>query len=73
MNVMARQGERWDEICHRIYQRATQSDVMQLREANRQLVIDGAAFVFSGGEVLNVPFIDVVKTDADMGVAPWQR
>ncbi len=71
--VQARQGERWDTLCWRIYDRATQSDVMTLRDANRQLVIDSAPFTFEGGELVNVPFIDVVQDDADVGVAPWQR
>ncbi|AYO18085.1 hypothetical protein D0812_27485 [Vibrio owensii] len=73
MQVMARQGERWDTICYRIYKRATQDDVMTLREANRDLVKAGATFEFSGGEKLNVPMINLVQASTDVGVAPWQR
>ncbi len=73
MQMQARQGERWDTICYRIYKRATVDDVMTLREANRDLVKAGVTFEFSGGEMLNVPMINLVQTSTDVGVAPWQR
>lgn len=73
MQVQARQGERWDTICYRIYKRATIDDVMTLRKANRDTVKAGATFEFAGGELLTVPMINIVQTSTDAGVAPWQR
>jgi len=71
--VQARQYERWDELCYRVYGRAEESDVMVLRATNREVVRQGAAFVFAGGEPIRVPFLTLTSSVQDQGVAPWQR
>lgn len=82
MNIRARQYERWDNLCQRIYGRSTQADVMTLRDANRELVrgadaqsqtSEGVTFEFNGGELITVPMLDIQAQSIDAGVAPWQK
>ncbi|MFV0261374.1 MAG: tail protein X [Kluyvera sp.] len=68
------QGERWDQLCYRVYGMVTEDAVMQLRHANRAVTSGNAPFLLPAGALLNVPEIAIEMLTVDVvEVAPWQR
>ncbi len=60
--LIARQGERWEQLCYRAYTATNQKLVDALFEANRELTRQMTGFTFQGGEQVNVPAVKVVNT-----------
>ncbi|PKF50940.1 hypothetical protein AT251_07805 [Enterovibrio nigricans] len=73
MNVLiALQGESWEQLGLRAYQQSTESLVMGLRNANRDIARAMNGFVFLGGERIVIPTITQSKK-ITIEVAPWER
>ncbi len=68
--LIARQGERWEQLCYRAYSATNQVLVDALFEANRELTRSMTNFTFSGGESVNIPAVKVVNT-VNVEKAPW--
>ncbi len=68
--LIARQGERWEQLCYRAYSATNQKLVDALFEANRELTRSMTNFTFSGGESVNIPAVKVVNT-VNVEKAPW--
>ncbi|RYU41888.1 hypothetical protein ERW49_18540 [Aliivibrio finisterrensis] len=70
--LIALQGETWEQLCYRAYQKSTEMLVMSLRNANRDTARAMNAFQFLGGERIIIPTI--TSTEAVIiEVAPWER
>ncbi len=68
--LIARQGERWEQLCYRAYSTTNQALVDALFDANRELTRTMATFTFSGGETVNIPAVKVVNT-VNVEMPPW--
>ncbi len=68
--LIARQGERWDQLCYRAYSSSNQSLIDELFEANRELTRAMTTSTFSGGETVNIPAAKVVNT-ISVEKPPW--
>lgn len=66
------QGERWDQLCVRVYGAVTEEAVLALRHANTALVDASGPFLLPAGGLVNIPEITVSNTEVEE-VAPWQR
>lgn len=66
------QGERWDQLCLRVYGAVTEEAVLELRHANMALVNRSEPFLLPAGELVNIPEITVSHVEVEE-VAPWQR
>ncbi|WP_210456009.1 tail protein X [Vibrio crassostreae] len=68
--LIARQSERWEQICYRAYSVTNQTLVDALFDANRELTRAMTSFTFSGGEIVNIPAVKVVNT-VTVETPPW--
>ncbi|NAW59308.1 MULTISPECIES: tail protein X [unclassified Vibrio] len=68
--LMARQGERWEQLCYRAYNATNQALVDALFDANRALTQTMTDFTFDGGETVNIPDVKVVNT-VTVETPPW--
>lgn len=69
--IHANRGERWDQLCFRIYGSLTEKMMMDLREANRALSNSMVSFTFEGGELVNVPELDTDTETETTERPPW--
>lgn len=70
--MIARQGERWEQLCFRFYNRTTQSITTAVMEANIELAHALTTSHFSGGEAITMPDIDESQTEI-VEVPPWRK
>lgn len=68
--LIARQGERWEQLCYRAYQANSQALVDALFEANRELTRQMNRFEFQGGETVIIPAVTVSNT-VSVEAPPW--
>ncbi len=68
--IHAMKGEHWEQLCYRIYKRTTESMVMDLREANRELASSMTGPQFDGGEAISIPAIDIPEAITETVEAP---
>ncbi|MBD1572497.1 hypothetical protein HC725_04290 [Vibrio sp. S17_S38] len=68
--LIARQGERWEQLCYRAYQANSQALVDALFEANRELTRQMNRFEFQGGETVIIPAVTVSNT-VSVDAPPW--
>lgn len=68
--LIARQGERWEQLCYRAYSATNQALIDALFDANRELTRAMTSFTFSGGEFVTIPAVKVVNT-VNMETPPW--
>lgn len=70
--LYAMHSERWDQLCYRAYQRVDETLVMQLREQNRDLARSMTTSVFSGGEKITIPPLDIeTALTKTVEAPPW--
>lgn len=68
--LIARQGERWEQLCFRAYQANSQALVDALFDANRELTRQMTRFEFQGGETVVIPAMTVSNT-VSVEAPPW--
>lgn len=68
--LIARQGERWEQLCYRAYAATNQSLVNTLFDANRELTRQMEGFEFQGGETVVIPAMTVSNT-VSVEAPPW--
>jgi phage tail protein X len=68
--LIARQSERWEQLCYRAYRANSQTLVDALFEANRELTRTMTSFTFRGGETVIIPATKVVNT-VTVETPPW--
>ncbi|MCY1697159.1 tail protein X [Lelliottia sp. SL45] len=71
-NTHSLQGERWDQLCYRIYGAVSEEAVISLRHANPAVVKAQTGFVLPAGYPVTVPELTVENVVTEE-VAPWQR
>ncbi len=66
--------ERWEQLCYRAYASVSQTQLLALREANRNQTSLMADFRFQGGELVVIPNVEVEAVLQDtMEKPPWAR
>ncbi|MEF1158872.1 tail protein X [Vibrio parahaemolyticus] len=66
----AMKGEHWEQLCYRAYRRTSESLVMELRDANRELATSMTGPQFDGGEAIAIPVIDIPTAITETVEAP---
>ncbi|HHP0469569.1 TPA: tail protein X [Vibrio harveyi] len=71
--LIAIDGERWDTICLRAYNKSNHALVKHLRAHNRALVRQ-YSFALPGGAKVVIPELDAKENEPNItGLAPWQQ
>lgn len=74
MNLVSKEGERWDSLCQRAYGHTSQVALDALRAANVAAARASTGFVLPTGYVITVPTLpETSASTVVVEVAPWQR